>query len=160
MSSVPRPGRAAVFAEILAGVAVAGLLLLAMVTSLDVLLRYVFASTIRGLADVTALAAAVLLAACLPHLVVRRGNIMIDFLGRLLGGRAHRGLNIFGAFVSFLFFAVMAWQCTLFALDMKSTHEAMPILRWPVWPWWSMVALFMVVTALVALATLLDEEAR
>jgi hypothetical protein len=31
------------------------------------------------------------------------------------------------------------------------------VLRWPVWPWWTGVALFISITALVALLTLLDE---
>lgn len=149
--------RAFAFSELLAGCAIAGLLLLAMATTLDVLLRYLIASPIRGLADVTALAAAVLLAACMPYVVASRGNIMIDFLGRLLGKQTHRGLNLFGAAVTSLFFAAMAWQCTRFALDMKANGEVMAILRWPVWPWWALVAGFIALTTLVALATLTDE---
>lgn len=149
--------RALAFSELLAGCAITGLLLLAMLTTLDVLLRYLFASPIRGLADVTALAAAVLLSACMPYVVASRGNIMIDFLGRLLGNRACRGLNLFGAAVTSLFFAAMAWQCIRFALDMKDNGEVMAILRWPVWPWWTLVAGFIVLTALIALATLTEQ---
>jgi len=149
--------RAFTFSELLAGCAIAGLLLLAMVTTLDILLRYLFASPIHGLADVTALAAAVLLAACMPYVVASRGNIMIDFLGRLLGRQAHRGLNLLGAAITGLFFAAMAWQCARFALDMKANGEVMAILRWPVWPWWTVVAGFIALTTLIAFATLTDQ---
>jgi TRAP-type C4-dicarboxylate transport system permease small subunit len=147
---------AARFAEVLAGLAVFGLLLLAIVTGGDVFMRFVFASPIRGLTDVTMVVAAVLLSACLPHVVASRGNITVDALGRRIGPRAYRALNFFGALVTCLFFAVMAWQCIGFALDMRSAGETMPTLRWPVWPWWSAVAVFISLTALVALATLTE----
>ncbi|TFL14514.1 TRAP transporter small permease [Pusillimonas caeni] len=158
MSASTLHRRAGVFSELLATCAVVGLLGLAMLTTVDVLLRYLFASPIRGLVDVSALMAAVLLSACMPYVVTSRGNIMIDFLGRLLGGRFHRGLNLFGAIVTTAFFALLAWQCIRFAIDMKNTGEVMAILRWPVWPWWALVAAFIVLTTLVALATLFEEK--
>lgn len=147
---------AANLAEALAGVAVLGLLILALITGGDVFMRFVFAAPIRGLTDVTMVAAAVLLAACLPHVVASRGNIAVYAVGRALGPRAYKALNFFGALMTFLFFAVMAWQCALFAIDMHGAGETMPTLRWPVWPWWSAVAVFISLTALVALATLTD----
>lgn len=148
--------RAAWFAEALAGLAVFGLLILAAVTTGDILMRYLFATPIRGLTDLTMVAAAALLAACMPHVVASRGNISVDFVGRSLGTHALKALNFFGAVVTALFFAVMAWQCALYALDMYQAGEAMPTLRWPVWPWWTAVAVFTLLTALVALATLTD----
>lgn len=147
---------AANLAEGLAGAAVLGLLVLALITGGDVFMRFVFAAPIRGLTDITMVAAAVLLSACLPHVVASRGNIAVYVLGKALGPPANRALNFFGALVTCVFFAVMAWQCTLFALDMYSAGETMPTLRWPVWPWWSTVAVFITLTALVALATLTD----
>lgn len=147
---------AAGFAAALAGVAVFGLLVLSLVTGFDVFMRFVFASPIRGITDVSMVAAAVLLSACLPHVVASRANITVDFVGRVAGPLAFKVLNVFGALVTFLFFAVMAWQCINFAIDMYVSRETMPTLRWPVWPWWTAVAAFITVTALVALATLND----
>jgi len=99
-----------------------------------------------------------LLAACLPHVVATRGNIAVDFLGRRIGPRAQYWLDVFGAFAVFVFFALMAWQYLRYTIDMKSTGEVMAILRWPVWPWWAAVTLFVFITALVALATLTHRE--
>ncbi len=144
------------FAEVLAGLAVSGLLLLAILTGVDVLMRYLFNAPIRGMTDFSMVAAAVLLSACMPHVVASRANIMVSFVGRVLGPTAFRALNFFGALVTCVFFAFMAWQCTRYAISMYQGGETLPTLRWPVWPWWSGVAVFISLTALVALATLTE----
>jgi len=131
-----------------------GLLLLAVVTAADVTLRYLFAAPIPGFIDVAALAGAVLLAACMPWVVACRGNIAVEFVGDHFGAVATRRLNRFGAAVTAAFFAVMAWQFARYALDMAQTGESMAVLRWPVWPWWSAVALFIALAALAGFATL------
>jgi TRAP-type C4-dicarboxylate transport system permease small subunit len=146
--------RARWLAEGLAGMAIGGLLLLAVGTAVDVLMRYALASPIRGFIDVVSLAGAVLLSACMPHVVASRGNIAVDILGQGLGLRAKRWLDTFGATVTSLFFCVMAWQYVRFALDMKQAAEVTPVLRWPVWPFWSAVAAFISLTAMVSLCTL------
>lgn len=140
-------------AATLAVVAMACLLLLGMVTTVDVLLRYAFASPIRGFVDIASLAGAVLLAACMPHVLASRGNIAIDMVGRALGHGWRRALDRFAALVSAGFFGVLAWQYVRFALDMAETSQSIPVLRWPVWPWWAAVALCIVVAAMVAVAT-------
>lgn len=144
-------------ARALAGLGTAGLLLLAIGTTADVLLRYGFAAPIRGYVDVVALAGAVLLAACMPQVVASRGNVAVDFAGRYFGPRVHRALDRFGAALTAVFFGLMAWQYVRYALSKREGHEVMAVLRWPVWPWWAAVALFIGVTALVALLTLNDD---
>lgn len=153
MDDTGLPARAARGAGTLAAVAVGALLLLAAATTADVLMRYAFARPIRGFVDIASLSGAVLLAACMPHVLASHGNIAVDALGRKLGGRWLRGLERFGALVSAAFFALMAWQYLRFALDLKSTAQTIPVLRWPVWPWWLAVAAFVVVAALVGFAT-------
>jgi TRAP-type C4-dicarboxylate transport system permease small subunit len=140
--------------ERLAWAAVFGLLGLAVLTTLDVLLRWLFAKPIPGVVDVVTLAGAVLLAACMPWIAASRGHIAIDALGRAAGPRAKRALDLFGALVTVAFFAVLAWQYVGFAREMYETGERMPVLRWPVWPWWTAVAACIAFTALVAAATL------
>jgi TRAP-type C4-dicarboxylate transport system permease small subunit len=138
----------------LAWVAVIGLLGLAAFTTLDVLLRWLFARPIPGLVDLVTLGGAVLLAACMPWVTASRGHIAIDAIGRSAGPRVRRALDLFGAVVTFVFFAVLAWQYVGFAREMYVTGERMAVLRWPVWPWWTAVAACIGFTALVAGATL------
>jgi TRAP-type C4-dicarboxylate transport system permease small subunit len=140
-----------------AGLAMAagfGLLLLALATVADVTLRFAFAHPLRGFVDVVALAGAVLLAACLPHVVASRGNIALDLLGARLGAAARRALGRFAGLVTSVFFALMAWQYVRFALDLRATGDVLPVLRWPVWPWWAAVAGCVALTALAGFATL------
>lgn len=128
-------------------------MLLALTTVVDIVLRYVFASPLRGFVDIAALVGAVLLAACFPHLLASRGNIAIDTLGQCLGDRARRWLDRFAATVSAGFFAVMAWQYVVYAVGLRTNGQTIPVLRWPVWPWWAAVAACVVLAAVVALLT-------
>lgn len=150
---VPVARAAARLCRGLACLAVAGLLLLAAATAVDVVMRYLFARPLRGFVDLAALAGAVLLAACMPHLLASRGNITIDALGRWLGSGVQRWLDRFAALVTTAFFALMAWQYLRFALEMRDTAQSIPVLRWPVWPWWAAVAGCIVVAALAGLLT-------
>lgn len=141
-------------ADGIAAAAMLGLLGLALLTAADVLGRFLFAAPIRGFNDIVPLAGAVLLSACMPHVVARRGNIAVDFVGQWFGPVAKRRLDNFGAALCSGFFVLMAWQYSRYALELRQTGDLMPILRWPVWPWWSAVALFITVTAVVGLATI------
>jgi TRAP-type C4-dicarboxylate transport system permease small subunit len=140
-------------ADNIAAAAMLGLLGLAMATAADVAGRYLFATPIRGFNDIVPLAGAVLLSACMPHVVARRGNIAVDFVGQWLGPAAQRRLDNFGAALCSGFFVLMAWQYALYAIELRQTGDVTPLLRWPVWPWWSAVAVFITVTAVVGLAT-------
>ena len=131
------------------------LLVISIVTMVDVLLRWVFSAPIRGFYDFSVLATAVACAACFPALIAQRGNISIRFVGKVLGRGATRVLDAFGALVTLVFFVAMAWQYVYFSLEMARAGERMPILQWPVWPWWTIVALMIGVTALVAAVVLL-----
>ena len=149
---------AARMAQWLACAAMACLLLLAAATVCDIAMRYVFARPIRGFVDIASLAGAVLLAACLPHVLASRGNIAVDALGQWLGGGWQRALDRFAGLVSTAFFALMAWQYLRFAADLQATAQTIPVLRWPVWPWWAAVAACIVVAAVVALLTSWSHE--
>lgn len=157
-----QPLGAAALAERLAGalaaVAVAGLLVLAILITVDVCLRYFFASPIRGFFDVQSLAFAVLLAGCMPLALARGSHIAVTLVGDRLGGS--RMLDRFGRLMTLLFFALMGWQYLRYAWEMKQTGQTMAVLRWPVWPWWGAVALLILLAALVALVTLDNRRQR
>lgn len=141
-------------ADQLAALAMLGLLALAVATVVDVLGRYLFASPLRGFSDIASLSGAVLLSACMPYVVARRANITVDFLGQRLGPRSAARLDGFGALLCAIFFALMAWQYARFALELHETQQLMAILRWPVWPWWSAVTVFILLSAIAGLLTL------
>jgi TRAP-type mannitol/chloroaromatic compound transport system permease small subunit len=141
-------------AERVAFVAIGGLLLLALATTVDIAMRYLIARPIVGFVEVSALVGAVLLSACMPHVLATRGNIRVDVLGTKLGGRWPLWLDRFGALVTCLFFSLMAWQYVLFAMDLKGTQQTIPVVRWATWPWWAAVAAMVVIAAIVGWATI------
>lgn len=131
------------------------LLAISIVTLADVLLRWLFSAPIRGFFDFAVIAMAVAGSACFPALLARRGNITIRIVGKLLGRRATRLLDAFGALVTLLFFAAMAWQYVHFTFDLARSGERLAILRWQVWPWWTVVTLMIASSTLVAAIVLL-----
>jgi TRAP-type C4-dicarboxylate transport system permease small subunit len=135
----------------LALTAAAGLLLVAIATMVDVLLRWLLRMPIPGLGEISALFTAVVVAACFPMLIARRGNITITLVGSALGKSASRVLDAFGALVSALFFSAMTWQYLRFSAEMSSAGETTPILRWPAGPWWWVVTLMIMIAALIAI---------
>jgi TRAP-type C4-dicarboxylate transport system permease small subunit len=140
--------------------AVACLLGLAALTVADVLLRWLAGAPLRGFNDFAAVASAIVCAACFPALIARRGNVTIRFAGSLLGTRANRWLDAFGALVTALFFLAMTVQYARYSLELTGAGERMAILRWPTGPFWWAVTLMIAVTALVALAVFLLDAAR
>jgi TRAP-type C4-dicarboxylate transport system permease small subunit len=135
--------------------ACAALLVISLITFADVLLRWLVSKPILGFNDFAALATAAACAACFPTLIVRRGNLTVRFVGKMLGPRVAKALDIFGALVTAAFFCAMAWQYLRFTLEMMRGRERMPILGWLVWPPWSIVTVMIAVTALASILTLL-----
>lgn len=134
--------------------AVALLLVLALATMADVLLRKFANQPIHGFNDVTTLASAVIIAACFPALLVARANVTIRILGSALGQRWARWLNAFGALVTAAFFVLMAWQYLRLSAELSRSGETTAILRWPVAPSWWVVTGLIVITALAGLIVL------
>ncbi|HEX6321392.1 MAG TPA: TRAP transporter small permease [Burkholderiales bacterium] len=138
--------------------ACACLLAIALGTLADVTGRWLFGAPIRGYNDFAALAIAVVCAAFFPALIAQRGNVTVRLVGLLLGRRASRALDTFGALVTFVFFAVMAWQYVRYAAEMARAGERTAILRWEVWPFWWAVALCIAATALVAVMMIFKKD--
>lgn len=134
--------------------AAALLLALAILTLADVLLRWIFSAPIRGFLDLATLANAVIVAACLPALLVTRGNVTIRLVGDWLGPRVAHILDAFGALLTVAFFGLMAWQYVRYSAEMTSAGERMAILKWPVGPWWWAVTAMILVTVFAALVVL------
>jgi len=132
-------------------IGLAGLLVLALATVLDVLLRWVFNSPIVGLNDTYAMIAAIVIASSFPLCIAQRGNITIRFLGKFLGSRMSNLFEAFGNLVMSGIFILMAWQLWLYADQLKHDGQTTYILNWPVSPWWRVVTILIVVNVLVAL---------
>lgn len=133
------------------------LLLVALATMADILLRWVLNSPIPGMTEICALMTAVVVAASFAMALARRGNVTIRLLGSWLGPRTSRVLDTFGALVTAVFFALMTWQYVRFSAELTEANEQSPILRWATAPWWWAVTAMIGVAAFVAVVMLVRE---
>ena len=96
--------------EGLLGVAASAILLAMMLlTTVDVVARYVFNRPLRGAFEVTELMLLVLIFAGLPLVSFTDEHAVMDFVDRVLGPRALRGLTGLVHAVSAGFMALLAW---------------------------------------------------
>lgn len=126
------------FTRRVAFVGLVGLLIVAIVTMVDVLLRWLLNAPIEGYEDVTGLLFGIIVAACFPAGLFQGHNITIRFLGKGLGRRGHLWLEAFGAVATFVFFACVVWQIGAYALDETVNGRFTQTLELPTGPsWWA-----------------------
>lgn len=123
-------------AQLSAFVGMVVLLLISIGVTLNVLMRWLFASPIDGIGDVSNLATIIAISAALPLCLAHQGNIKVDLLGVALGPRFREWLDAFGAFILLLFVAGMAWQLTIFAHGKMMAGETTWLLGLNLAPWW------------------------
>jgi TRAP-type C4-dicarboxylate transport system permease small subunit len=141
------------------GIALIGLallLLLALGTVLDVLLRWLFNSPIVGLADTYTMFMALVIASCFPLCIYKRGNVTIRFIGNILGPRVKNILDAFGNLITLIVFALMAWQLWLHTDQIARDGESTWVLSWPVSPWWRVVTILIIICTPVTFVTLIQ----
>jgi len=122
-------------------VGVIGLIVLALLTVADVLLRWLFSTPIEGVDDITQLALAVAIASTLPTGLLHGHNVTIRFLGKGLGDRSTYWLDAFGAALTLVFFVLLTWQFGILTVDHFQSHNTTMIAEFITWPWWSVACL-------------------
>lgn len=145
------------FTRLLALVGFFGLLVLAVMTALDITLRWLFDAPLHGVNDVSALVMAVVIAACLPANLAERQNITIEFLGNALGPRAKAALDAFGGLATLLFVALVAWRFTIYAREIGASGQTTAVLGLRAAPWWWLAtALLLLSVPVQAMVVLTD----
>ena len=114
----------------LAMVGVLGMLLAAGATVVDVLLRWLVNSGVVALNEITSMAFAIAITACLPAGLAGGVNLKIDVLERLLRGRVGVWLEAIGAFALLFFFALLAQQVLVHADNLAREGRTTIILGW------------------------------
>jgi len=137
-------------------IGLAGLLLLALATVLDVFMRWLFNSPIVGLNDTYSLFTAIVIASCFPLCIHKGGNITIRFIGNLFGPKVKAVLDVLGNLVTLIIFALMAWQLWLFTDQLARDGENTWVLNWPVSPWWRVVTIIILICVPVTLVTVIQ----
>lgn len=144
-------------ARALALVGFSGLLLLALMTTFDVLLRWLFKAPLQGVNDVSSVVMAVVIAACIPANLAMKQNIRVEVFGAVGGQMVQKLLEVLSSVLTLVFILLIAWQFVPFAASLKTGGDRTWVLGWPVWPWWSVATVMMWLAAFVqAMVLVLD----
>jgi TRAP-type transport system small permease protein len=125
------------FSKWLALLGLIGLVVLALLTIADVMMRWLFSNPIDGISDLYRLLVAVVVASFFPSAFAERGHIAIAFLSAALPPRGQKFLTVFAAFVTFAFTIVMGWQFIRYCFEVHEAGETTWLLGISVTPWWT-----------------------
>ena len=144
------------YLRLIACIGFAGLVIVSIMTMIDGLGRWLALPRIPGFNDIAQISYAIVIASCFPSLLMRDQNIVIRFLGRAVKGRANYWLEVWGNFLTFLFFTILVWQFYLITLDLQANNRASPTIEFPIAPWWWIISFIMTITVPVQLWVLVD----
>jgi tripartite ATP-independent transporter DctM subunit len=130
-------------------VGVLGMLFIAFTTIADVLLRWLAAAPIAGMGEATSMALAVAVAACLPAGAAQRVNLTVDLLGGHVDEKTLARLQLFGACLLLVFYALLAWRLGEYARSLQARSAITVYLGIPTAPFIWTVAAFLAAAALV-----------
>jgi TRAP-type C4-dicarboxylate transport system permease small subunit len=137
-------------AEALLGVAASAILLgMMLLTVVDVVARYVFNRPLRGAFEVTELLLVVLIFAGLPLVSFSNEHAVMDFIDRLLGGRALRALERAVQAASTALMLGLAWLMWGKADRIWAYRDATDVLRILYGPFVYFMAVMLAVAAVV-----------
>lgn len=122
-------------------IGILGLMIIALVTIAAVVSRAVFNQPLVWSHDIASLIIIIVVASCFPTGVLQRKHIAIEFLGAALGPTANRVLTAFGAMVTTVALAGLAWQMTGFAIQETVGNGSTIVTRIPTGPVWWLAAI-------------------
>jgi C4-dicarboxylate transporter, DctM subunit len=144
----------------LATLGVLGMLIAAAATVVDVLLRWLANGGVMALNEITSMAFAIAITACLPAGLAGGVNLKIDVLARWLTGRLGAWLDAIGAFALLVFIAILAQQVLVHADNLAREGRTTIILGWPQAPFMYVVVLLLAFSTLVQAVVTLNGVVR
>lgn len=127
-------------------------------TFVDVVARYGFNRPLRGAFEITELMLLVLIFAGLPLVSHADEHVTMDFIDRLLGGRARFWLNrsVHAIVAALMFF--MTWQVWIKAVRISGYGDATDVLRILYGPFVYFMAAMIALTGLIHVYKMLERR--
>jgi tripartite ATP-independent transporter DctM subunit len=144
----------------IAFVGVLGMLVAAAVTVADVLMRWLAATAIPALNEITAMVFAVAVAACMPAGLAGGVHLRIDLLARWITGPLAAWLDALGALLLLIFFLILTWRIGVFAGSLASQGRTTVILQLPQAPFMYAVSFLLGIGTLVQVVMLVSAVQR
>jgi TRAP-type C4-dicarboxylate transport system permease small subunit len=145
------------FANVLAVSGLGLLLILAVFTLLDGLLRALAGMPIDLVREIGDMVAAIAGACCLPIALLQHNNIVLRTFDRILPTFTVRLIDTLAAFVVAIVMLGIAWQFYLFSLKTMRAGDVTWLLNWPKAPFWFIVDAILWVAATVQGFVLIEE---
>lgn len=120
----------------LALVGFAGLWFMGMMIFYDGAARHLGAPRIPGFSDYGELVFPVVIASCFPAGLWRQSNVTVRVLGTVLGAKANAWFESLAAWVTLVFFVVLAWQFVLMTADYGAAGRSTGTVALALAPWW------------------------
>jgi len=133
------------------------LLILAVFTLLDGLLRAIANTPIDLVREIGDMVAAVCGTCCLPIVLLHRNNIVLRLFDRILPPLGVRVIDTVAALVIEIVMIGMAWQFYLFGMKTMRAGDVTWLLNWPKAPFWFIVDGILWVAVAVQTFVLIEE---
>jgi len=127
---------------------VVAMLGLVFATVADVVLRWLFSAPIVGLNEIVGMGTGVAVAATFPAGAMQRVNLTIELLQNMLSKRKIGWLKVVAHSSLLVFYGLMAWQVTIYAMKLNARAAETVYLKLPTAPFIFAIAAFFVVTTL------------
>ena len=136
-------------------VAAAGLVVMMVLTTLDVICRSACGRPLPGTYDIVRLVGFLTLACALPYTTAVKGHVAVEFFFHKLGRRRRIAVDTVNRILGIALFGVLAWQTAARAAALRASGEVTPTLQLPVYPVLYVAAGACLLVALVILHNLL-----
>jgi TRAP-type C4-dicarboxylate transport system permease small subunit len=143
--------------RIIALIGLVAMLILAFVTVVEALMRYIFNLPIVYISDISIIAITVSIAACFPMVFAQRGNITVRIVGTALGPRISNILEAFGSLVSLCIFLLLTWQLWIYTNNCASAGETTVIAQIPLAPFFRLVTVLFAICIPIQVIVFFDQ---
>jgi TRAP-type C4-dicarboxylate transport system permease small subunit len=126
-------------------------MLVAVVTVISVLARWIAASPVPGDVELVQLGIAVALALFLPYCQLHGGHLIVDIFTARADIRVHRRLEAVAHYAAAAVLALLATRATVAVADLRAAGETSMVLGVPLWVAYMPVVLALALAALIAL---------
>ncbi|MDN2568509.1 TRAP transporter small permease [Aquibium sp. A9E412] len=140
------------FAQLAAMLGLAALVILSVMMMLDIAGRELFGTPITGFSDISDLIIVIAAAACFPASLATNQHVAVRFAG-LSHWRVGALLDLLGHLVMLAVFVLIAWQLSIYTLDVFRSGQTTWLIYIPVWPVWTLTTALFVLCVPVQIAS-------
>ncbi len=137
-------------------VAMAALAAMAVLTVIDIGLRYALSQPIPGAYELVGFLAAGSLGFALPHLQATNGHVSVDLLVQFAARPVRWALKVIAIVLALTFFLLLTWRLIVNTHTIYASHQVSDIIGIPIWLIYVVVTVGPAITTLVCVDQLMQ----